>query len=235
MNRQSRQSIRRISARNRCVLDHVARYRLTTVEALGRVVMPGLSANTISKSVNRICDSGLLKKLTLIHPMRYYILSEAGAKTLGVGIHRCIPLGPQSLPMEYAVLAYAALGREGRKRLTLEEVQQLCPWLPTPLAQAHHCFDERQHVLELVRIDLGGPADHVARKTFADLTARRRIPEFHQLIQANRFRLVVITATKEKSAAIKRALDRHDWPSGLALHLPVVSQLLPLTARPHHA
>ncbi|MEZ5940294.1 MAG: hypothetical protein R3C18_02805 [Planctomycetaceae bacterium] len=235
MNRQSHQSVRRIKARNRRLLEHVARYRLTTVEALCRVVIPGLSANAVSKTVNRICDSGLLKKFTLIHPTRYYILSEAGAKALGVGIHRCAPLGPQSLPMEYAVLAYATLGKEGRQRLTLEEVQHLCPWLPTPLAQAHHCFDERQQVLELVRTDLGGPADHVARKSFADLTARRRIPEFNQLIQANRFRLVVITATKEKSSAIKRSLDRHDWPAGLALHLPVVPQLLSLTARLHHA
>jgi hypothetical protein len=47
--------------------------------------------------------------------------------------------------------------------------------------------------------------------------------------------MVVVTATKEKSVAIRQALDRHDWPTGLSLHLSVVPHLLSLTVSRHHA
>ena len=229
------QLARRISERDRRIVEHVARYRLTTVEVLRRTVIGGLSANAVSKVANRLCDSGLLQKFTLLHPTRYYLLGEAGAKALGVGLHRTAPLGPQSLPMEYAVLAYSTLSKHPRQRLTSDEVQKLCPWFPTAFVEAPHCFEEQQQILELIRIDLGGPADHVARKCSADVNERRRIREFDQYITSGHFRLVVVTATKEKSAAIRQALDRHDWPSGFALHPSIVPQLLSLTASRHHA
>jgi hypothetical protein len=235
MHRVSIHTARRISARDRQIVEHVARYRLTTVEVLRRIVIRGLSANAVSKIANRLCDSGLLQKFTLLHPTRYYLLGELGAKSLGIGTHRTIPLGPQSLPMEYAVLAYSALSKQPRKRLTSSEVRTLCPWLPAALVESPHCLDEQQQILELVRIDLGGPADHVARKCAADVNDRRRIREFDPFITGGHFRLVVVTATKEKSASIRQALDRHDWPIGLALHLSIVPQLLSLTASRHHA
>jgi len=55
------------------------------------------------------------------------------------------------------------------------------------------------------------------------------------MVAEGKFRLVVITTTKEKSAAIRRALNRHEWPEGLAIHLSVVPQLLSLTVRSNHA
>ncbi len=42
----------------------------------------------------------------------------------------------------------------------------------------------RQCVVWLVRVDLGGPAGHVARKCAADLTERCRVPEFLTLVAA---------------------------------------------------
>ena len=90
-------------------------------------------------------------------------------------------------------------------------------------------------MLELVRVDLGGPADHVARKCVADLNERYRLREFSRLVAQHHFRLVVITATREKAAAVRQALERHDLFPGLPVHLPVVPQLLSLTGSIHHA
>lgn len=226
---------RRLTDRGRKIVEHVARYRLTTVGVLRRVVTPGLSANAVSKLANRLCDAGYLRKYTLLHPTRYFVLGEAGANLLGIGGHRSSPLGPQSLPMEYAILVYATLGKALRQRLTGDEIQRLCPWLPSALAEAPHCADASRGVLELVRVDLGGPADHVARKCVADVNERRRLREFTNFVAQGRFRLVIITATKEKAAAVQRALDRHGWPAGLLVHFSVVPQLLSLTASRNHA
>lgn len=220
--------------RDRLVLEHVARYRLTTLKVLSRAVLPGLSRNALNKIANRLCAANFLQKYTLLHPTRYFVLGEAGARALGVGIHRATPLGPQSLPLEFAVLAYATLGNKPHKRLTSSDVRQRCPWLPAALADTPHCVDQAD-VLELVRVDLGGPVDHVARKCVADITERCRLPEFAPFVAAGRFRFVVITATSEKATAVHKALDRHDWPRGLLIHFSVVSQLLSLTASQNHA
>ena len=226
---------RRLTDRGRKIVEHVARYRLTTVGVLRRVVTPGLSANAVSKLANRLCDASYLRKYTLLHPTRYFVLGEAGANLLGIGGHRSAPLGPQSLPIEYAILVYATLGKALRQRLIGDEIQRLCPWLPSALAEAPHCADASRGILELVRVDLGGPADHVARKCAADVNERRRLHEFTNFVAQGRFRLVIITATKEKAAAVQRALDRHGWPAGLLVHFSVVPQLLSLTASRNHA
>ena len=49
------------------------------------------------------------------------------------------------------------------------------------MAAAPHCI-EPADVVELVRVDLRGPADHVARKCATDLISRCRIREFLTLL-----------------------------------------------------
>ena len=234
MNSKRQKHRRGPNERDRLILDHVARYRLTTLEAIRRVVLRGLSRNAVSKIVNRLCDARLLRKLPLLYPMNYFVLGELAVRSLGIGIHRAESLGPQSLPQEFAMLAFATLGTHQHLRLNAAEVKRRCPWLPLSHATAPHCLDEA-NVLELVRVDLGGPADHVARKCAADLSERCRIPEFLSVVTASQFRLVVITSTTEKVAAIQRALSHHQWPSGLLIHFSVVPQLLSIGASAHHA
>lgn len=217
------------------VVEFVARYRLATVEALRRAVLPDLSANAIAKLVNRLDALDLLRKYTLCHPVRYFVLGEAGAKAVGRRFKRTWALGPQSLPIEYAVLSYCTNRYPPRRRLTVQEVRAGWPWLPAVSAAAPHALDGSSPTLELLRVDLGGPADHVARKCARDVNARRRFAEFAALVATGRFRLVVITATPEKAAAVRQALDRHVWPSGLRIHASVLPQLLPFTARGRNA
>lgn len=221
----------RFRNRHRAVLKHVARYRMTIVEALGRTVLPGLSANAITKIVNRLCRSGYLKKYPLLHPVKYFVLGKSGIKLFDPKrSDDPTPLGPQSLPLEYAILVYATLGKRLRIRQTPEEVLAQCPWLGKALAKSPHCKDEQSGVLELIRVDLGGAADHVARKCVADLVIRQRIRDFRRFAAEGGLRLVVITATQEKAAAVRQALARHDWPDGVLLHFSVIPQLLNLTA-----
>lgn len=216
------------------VLDHVARSRMSTCAALRHGVLAKLSQNAAGKLLNRLCRTGQLAKYPLLHPTPYYVLGESGAKILGMSTQRTLPLGPQALPIEFGLLIYAACGQPPRLRLTRQEVLSFCPWLPSSLAAAPHCRDVHG-VLELVRVDLGGSAAHVARKCAADIHRRRQFREFAELANTGRFRLVVITGTKEKATALRHSLDQHDWPTGLRIHFSVVPDLLPLSARSHDA
>ncbi len=226
MTRVNNKPIGRLSGRDFAVLHHVLRYRLTTIAALCRTVLPGLSANAAGKIVNRLCAAGYLQKYDMVHPGKYYVLGDQGVRLLGAGGHRTVSLGPQSLPTEYAVLAYATLGQHQRRRLTSDEVSLRCPGLKRSLADAPHCEDPTRGVLELVRVDLGGPVDHVVRKCHRDLVRRYRFPHFARLVTQGEFRLAVITTTSAKAAAIRQSLDRRDWPGGLMIHFSVIPELL---------
>jgi hypothetical protein len=225
----------RFSNRDRKIIEHVARYRLTIIEVLCRRVLPGLSPNAVAKIANRLCRSGYLRKFTLLHPTRYFVLDTRGAQWLSPNSDRTGPLGPQSLPMEYAVLVYATLGKRLHTRLTAKELLLEHPWLTATLANAPHCRDDQDGILELVRVDLGGPADHVARKCTTDMNKRWPLHEFLPLVKQGRFRLVVITATSEKVNALRQAMEAREWPPGLRIHFSVIPQLLSLTASKNHA
>ncbi len=216
-------------------MDHVARFRLTTIAALRRTALMGLSRGAVSKVVTRLCHGEYLESYPLSHPARYYVLGSEGIRALGLPGHRSQPLGPQSLPIEFAALAYATLGKRLRQRLRTNEVQTRCPWLPTNCAAAIHCYDEQENILELLRVDLGGPPDHVARKCLADINTRRKYAEFSDLSRRGKFRLVVITSTPAKGTALRQSLDRHDWPVDVPIHFSIISDLLSLTARKHNA
>lgn len=226
-----RRQYNQLTARDRQILEHVARYRMTTIQALRHAVAPGISLNAVGKVANRLCSVNLLAKYPLAHPTQYFVLGSLGAKLLGIGVHRTTPLGPQSLPLEYAVLLHSVVGKRARYRLITNELLERWPWLPPQLARAPHCLDSNAEVIELVRVDLGGPADHVARRAVRDVTLRRRLPQFLPAVAQGQFRLVLITAAKSKAQAIRLALEHHDWPAGLQLHFSVVSQLLCLHTR----
>lgn len=220
----------RLTRRDRQILEYVGRSRMTTYEILHRVFFAGQQPNAVTKVTSRLCAHKYLTKFPLIYPQVYFRLGERGAATLGLHDSRTLPLGPQSLPTEYGVLSYATLRTEPLKRLTTEEVQQRFPFFDRALCEVPHLLREEkpQHVVELVRVDLGGTADHVARKVFDDVMARIQAAEFRQVVRDRLFRCVVITTTTEKAAAIQASLNPFRWPDGLAIHLAAVPDLLPL-------
>ena len=232
MKRRNPKSTSRVSERDRKILDHVARYRLTINQVLHRLFFPDNGQSAVAKVTGRLCSAKRLAKFKLRHPRVYFTLTATEAQNRGLSISRAQSLGPQALPTEYAVLAYATLGSVQHRRLAASELQQSFPWLPPETLDSPHCIDESggHPVLEMIRVDLGGKPDHVARKCYADIQARRSARQFESLVHQARFRLVVVTGTQEKAAAIQAAIDQHVWPDGLQVHLVVIPELLLLTA-----
>ncbi len=233
MTRRTPSTSPRLIRRNRQIIEHVIRYRLSTNGVIRGLFFSDQLPNAVSKITARLCDRGYLNKFPLVHPRSYFLPGPRVVQEFGIPVARTRPLGPQSLPTEYGVLAYATHGRHLLKRLTADEVRGGYPafakaWLDTP-----HCLNEsaRQPVLELIRVDLGGTADHVARKCKTDLAGRMAVVECRRLIETHRYRFVIVTGTVGKSAAITNALSAHAWPNGFPLHLVTIADLLPLLPR----
>lgn len=227
----------RLTRRDRAILDHVARFRLTTNEVLQRVLFVDQQPNAVTKVTARLCEHKFLAGFPLIYPQNYYRLGEHGAATLGLHESRTRPLGPQSLPMEYGVLVYATRREQPLIRLTPNELRQRFDFFEPAWCEAAHVLRVAgsDDVIELLRVDLGGSADHVARKCFADVMARWQSNPFKQLVRRRTFRCVLITCTTSKAAAIQLSLEGHHWPDGLAVHLATVPDLLPLIPGGDHA
>jgi len=223
---------RRISGRDWEIVEHVARYRLSVLETIRRLFFDEQELSAVCKVVQRLGEEDWLRRYPLVYPTQYVVPGKRAANTLGLPLNRTHPLGPQSLPTDYTVLKYAAES-PGIRRLLKEELIAAHPWCEPAWTLAPHCLrsDGGADVLELIRVDLGGPPNLNARKCHTDVKSRQRCPEFEQLLKTDAFRLVVISATTEKAAAIQLAVKGHLWPDKLRFHLVVIPELLPLLPR----
>lgn len=232
MDPHSTRTTARLSDRDERIIEHVARHRITTNEVVHKLFFASQQPNAVTRVTARLCHSGYLRKFPLYHPRFYFRLGPQSIQRLVLSEHRIRPLGPQSLPIEFGTLAWSTMGESYHRRLTPQELRNSCGWMDERLLALPHCLDESgtSPILELVRIDLGGRPDHVARKCVFDIQLRSRHDEFKDMVRHESVRLVVVTGTTDKAAAIRDALDGHLWPDGLAIHLAVVPDLLQLTS-----
>lgn len=221
---RNRAASRTLAAPLREVLADVDRFRLMTNEALLRRRFPNHTPNAVSKITAKLCRSGHLLSFPLFGGRRYFVLAKQSLHLLGAPERRAEPLGSQALPLHYGVLAYCCWAAEPRNRLTPSELLEKYPWMTNADLAAPYCYEKGK--LSLIRVDLGGSADHVARKCLEDVRRRTEHPQFRNLIDQDRFRIVIVTALAEKASAIDWALSADSWP--ITFHTAVITDLLPL-------
>lgn len=217
-----------MSDRDEKIIQFTDRYRLGTNSAFHRMIFTGQSMNAVTKVTARMCRQGWLCRYPLIPPEDYFTLGPAAVRQLGHSLRRSEPLGPQALPIDYAVLLYATHG--DRVRLHVAELKSYAPWLPDELTHLPYCRTSGG-VLELIRVDLGGSPQHIAKKAATDCSRRLEVPEFRQLVDADRFQLVVLTTTSSKARLIRQAIEALAWEARTRLHLATISRLTLLHLR----
>lgn len=227
----------RMDERDLLILQHVARHRLTTCAVLHRHCFKDLKRNAVLKILLRLCRENLLQRFPLIYPEVYFTLTAKACQLLGGVSARSLPLGPQSLPTELAALHYCVCGSRYHMRLSRHEVRQSFSWFPKPSNHEIYSKDSpiaESPVLEWLRADLGGPSHHIVRKTHRRLQAIIDSANAMTALHRQEFRVVFLTATPEKASSIQRAVEPHEWPAGIQLHLAIIPELLPLTTRYNH-
>lgn len=214
--------------RDQTIIELTNRYRLGTNATYQQLAFDGQSMNAVSKVTARLCREGLLSRYPLVPPEDYFTLGPRSARQLGVSERRTEPLGPQALPIDYAVLLYATNGN--RTRLSSDDLRENASWLPSELTYLPHCKTSKG-ILELIRVDLGGSPQHVAKKAAADCSRRMEVPEFQDLVRSDRFQLVVLTTTGSKARLIRQAIASMPWDHDIRLHLAVIPRLTQLQLR----
>lgn len=221
----------RLGPRDHDILEHVGRYRLTTREVLHRLFFPDVKPNAVTKVTSRLCDSGFLNRFDLYESRDYFVPGIEAARMLGVPRKWTESLGVQALPIEYATLLYCA-GAGDRERLARAELEEHHPSVLVPGVDASRYYLDRdggRTRLASIRVDCGGPPDHVARKCRLDLDRRLRHDAFRALVAADQYMIAILTGRKEKADAIHESLQRREWP--IRFRLAVVPELVQLVTR----
>src|SRR5690606_2810752 len=98
--------------------------------------------NAVAKLTGRLCRKRVLARHPLFPPSLYFTLGRQSAAARGLPLRCTFPLGPQALAMEYATLAYTALGERPHRRLSLDELTSLLPGASRTLLDAPYALDE---------------------------------------------------------------------------------------------
>lgn len=222
----------RLGDRDYEIFQHLLRYRITTREVLHKLLFSDSEINAVTKVTSRLTKHGYLNRHELYAPRNYFVLGPKSAAFLGISQKKTNALGPLALAREYGALVYCCLAETPRQRLRVSEIRERDPqFVQGKLDSSHYYLDNDGETVRLgyIRVDHGGPPDHVVRKCKEDLEQRYAHEAFRELIDQGRFLIAVVTGREEKKQAIHEALRRHRW--SIRFRIEVVSDLVHLTTR----
>jgi hypothetical protein len=222
----------RLGDRDYEIFQHVMRYHMTTREVLHRLFFSDSEENAATKVTSRLTLHGYFNRYDLYPPRTYFVLGPQAVRIMGVSPQKTKAFGPQALIREYATLAFCCLSPEPRTRLSVRELQERhAQLLQGKLDSSHYYLDNDGQTTRLayIRVDFGGPPEHVVRKCKQDIDDRYPHPAFKELIDSDRFLIAVVTAREEKAAAIHDAIKRQTWQN--RFRIEVVPDLVHLITR----
>lgn len=227
--------------RDRRVLRHVARYRITTPEVLQRLFCNTKDAtkkltSRLAVTYRRDVDEAEQRKLAvgyvlqareLLGKRRLYQLTARGAKEAGVPVERADPIGPQALVEAYAILVHCCLGDAERELLTAPDLARLPRLADVPPANYYLDQVEERTVLTRIVVDHRSEVPSIVRKCREIIKDARETPTLAQMMDGGRYALVVLTLHDEKAAGILE-FERRD-PLAVSLRtdtIPLLSDII---------
>ena len=220
---------RRLQDRDFAILEHLMTYRVTTRDVLHRLYFSDSDPNAVSKVTTRLNDGGFLTRHELIGSSVYFTLGQAGARMMGAPARSVEALGAQTLFTQMGILSFCCNGVEGRNRLSVSMLVKQHPEILQKGADATRYVRDGSvtpSILYVVRVDGGGPNDHVIRKIRNDLDVRITNPLINALIQSRRFGVACITYSDQKKAELDFRIQKERFPCAVITEVaPILRDL----------
>jgi hypothetical protein len=217
----------RLTGRDEAILEHVHRYRISTIEVLHRLFWePGTTLNAVSQVLGRL--DAHLQTAPLVGPRRYYLLTPEAAREFGEEEEFARPLGATSLARHYAMLELCCLSDERREHITPRELREGFPRFNLRGVARHGYFHTHGEPPRLgwLEVDCGGHAARRARKCLEQFRKRHQHEAFRELADRGQFGIALVTTSPAKREAIERALEKLD-PFPIEIHvLPAVRDII---------
>ena len=222
-----------LTERDEEILKHVARYRLTTTEALRRLFFPDAKPGG-EKNVLRRLTGEYLQPQPLYGKRVYYQLTPAAAKTLGETEESATPFGPQALVRLYGVLAFCCLGKTVRPVFTRTEFIQAFSQFADllDLGQNHFYLDSDGRTARLgqILVEQGGEYQRLLNKCRKLIDRGRELPGFQEIIADELFVIAIVIAEDSKREMLHVQLRKNPLP--VWCRVEVVSDLGNLMPHP---
>jgi hypothetical protein len=220
------------------ILQHVARYRLTTFAALQQLPAFEDQGPRHIRYALRDCERQDLLRCDTLHPgSRYWFLGERGLERLQrEGTSR--PFSEHAKLKAAALLHFCCLSSNTRHLLLPEEIEGGFPSIFRPGLPHGYYFDPTDDGrIGLARVDnsRGGRWDRPLqslRQTIADHWHRTG---FHDLIQAGRFEITLLTILPRKARRLKQAVASLPDTRRVPIQIKAIPELLPLLGCCHPA
>ena len=198
-----------LSDRDREILRHVARYKLSTIAMLHRLFCPQSQENAAAKIATRLSRSRWLRAYPLYERYKYLALTSKAVSALGAPRRSSGALGGQALTNAYGCLCYCV--ESGATKLTDQEFRLAFPNLDLPgLACENYCLETAPNSsalrLTLIKVDHGAAATRVVSRLKRGIVKRYGSPGFRGYIDAERFAVVVLAATAGKRDQIEQEI-----------------------------
>lgn len=234
----------RLTRRDRDILAHVLRYRMSTRPILKRLFFHGLKDDALKSTLRRLAAprhqlTGSSRKNFLRHfylqsfpictpdARVYYRLTRRGAEEVAeleglAKIDKVVtPLQAQQLIANYAVLAFCC--REGGAQvLSKHEMVEHFPQLSCPGFRKHpYCLERangKPH-LNYLLVDHGAQVRWSVKKVMRAIERRLPIPAFERLMRRDRFSITLLTAYESKREDIEKALSLEEPPVAVRVHV----------------
>lgn len=201
----------RLTERDREILGHIARYRITTVQAVQRLFFASLQQEAAESTLRRLREAGFIESRRLFETARYYYLTKLATHTLGKAESLARRPGSQSVSTNFGVLAFCCLMPKLRELFTLDEFRtEYAPLFEPGLPSTHYYVDEDQagvRRLGWIEIDGGADVRRLVRKCHHRVNRRLDLPAFRELIREKNFVVAILTGNPEKAATIRAALE----------------------------
>lgn len=221
--------------RVRLALGHVARYRLTTPEAVRTLAALRLRTNATAVAFLRaLVGDGRLGEAPLDRHGRYFYLTERGAREVIAGTldGHSGPLSEPAKARAFALLAFCRLSGADRERLSPDDLRRAVPALDTGGMPTtfYATRSESARTLGFARPDTGGFGrwDRVLAKLADDVRRLSADPGLQPLIASRAFEVTLITATPEKADRLRTAFSETARAS-IPVHVVAVPRLIALT------
>jgi hypothetical protein len=218
-----------LTERQREVLEHVARFRVTTVEAVDRLFYGDRTTAGALKLLQRLVDAELLAAPIRLRGQNFYQLTPQGARHLGVSRRAAVEFNSQTLRERYSVLAFCCLQRVRREYLPPAEFAALYPEIADQAGvDSSHQYFFYTRMGGVVRlgqalIDVSADPPRVVRKCRATAFRILRTPVLKE--KKDELLLAILTAEETKAEAIRRLLAELGDRLPLATHVVVVPQM----------
>lgn len=229
-----------LSDHQRCVLQHIRLFRITTQEAARRACFPReATLSGVDSFFARLRKRGFVRAAGLVATEKYYYLTHKTYQTVFSDPTAEERVGSYALVEWYGRLLFCMRQPELRRKLHWSEFDRLFPQLRDPRQPRRHVFyiDKETGVsrLGLIYVDPGNRFDRVCNrlrnqlvgKLLADIAWREHV------IDGERLTIAIVCTSAMRAAQLQQELDpASQWPR-IRFCFEACGELLSLVHRRH--